>query len=72
MFVVVIAQVRKKTSQVASLERQLDDKVAELSENVSATSDLEKSLAERMTEVYEVNKQHMEAHSFSLKCLREK
>ena len=48
-------QVRKKSSHMASLERQLDDKVAELSDNTTASAQTEKELADKLKELYQVS-----------------
>lgn len=40
-------KVRKKTSQIQSLERQLDEKVAEVSEQVTRVTELEEELTQK-------------------------
>ena len=40
---------------MASLERQLDDKVAELSDNTTASAQTEKELADKLKELYQVS-----------------
>ena len=40
---------------MVSLERQLDDKVAELSDNTTASAQTEKELADKLKELYQVS-----------------
>ena len=48
-------QVRKKSSQLVTLERQLDDKVAELSDVSTASAQTDKELSEKLQELHQVN-----------------
>ena len=54
-YVTTSRQVRKKSSHTASLERQLDDKVAELSDNTTASAQTEKELTDKLKELYQVS-----------------
>ncbi len=45
---------RKKSSQIASLERQLDDKVCEVTEHVSKVTELEEELTLKVSHLQKV------------------
>ena len=47
----MLLQVRKKTSQISSLDRQLDEKVCEVTEQVSKVAELEEDVTQKTTQL---------------------